>query len=427
MPKIKNFIIWFVCLILAGLIIFSFSYKTNSNKLPQKTVVTFWTLQLGSFDKYINNIIKEYEKEHQTVKIKWIDVPYSEGEKRTLAAILTDNPPDLVNLTPDFSLLLAQKNALYNIEEEKLNSFLPSLTQILKYDDKYFGIPFYATSAITLYNKDLANKLNIKKLPKTYDELFNIPFKQNESFYITMINFAENDTLLKLLNKYNINSPQTINSEKSIELFNTFKKLYDKGILPKESLTQTHRDALEKYMSGQLAFLVTGGNFINMIKENAPSVYRNTNILPQLTGDTYSYDYSLMNFIIPKKSKNCEAALDFALFFTNKQNQLEFAKMTPILPVNKEALADEYFIDNSHKFESKEGYINYILNSNFSLAKKARMASAYQLDYLQPPLKNIKNKKELNTISANYIQEILINNAPVKEALEQFERDWNKL
>lgn len=41
--------------------------------------------------------------------IKWVDVPFSEGEKRTLAAVMTDNPPDLINLNPDFSALLAQK------------------------------------------------------------------------------------------------------------------------------------------------------------------------------------------------------------------------------------------------------------------------------------------------------------------------------
>lgn len=405
--KILNILICIVVTI--TVICFSSFNFFNSLDIKEQKTITFWTLQLGSFDKYINNIISEYEKENQNVKIKWIDVPYSEGEKRTLAAILTDNPPDLVNLTPDFSLLLAQKNALYTIEEEKLSSFLPSLTQTLKYNDKYFGIPFYATSAVTLYNKDLTNKLKLKELPKTYDDLFAISYKNNP-FYLTMINFAENDTLLKLLNKYNINSPSTINNEQSIRLFYEFKDMYASGRVPKESITQTHRDSLEKYMSGQLVFLVTGANFINMIKENAPSVYKNTGVIPQLTGDTGLYDYSLMNFIIPKKSKNPEIALDFALYFTNKTNQLEFAKMTPILPVNKEALEDEYFKADSANIEVQ-----------------ARKISAEQLNNLQSPLQNIKNKKELNNLSSNYIQQILIKNIPIENALNKFSDDWKKL
>jgi putative chitobiose transport system substrate-binding protein len=387
------------------LVIFNSSQK-NEN---QRTVV-FWTLQLGTFDKYITNIISEFEKENPEIKIKWIDVPYSEGEKRTLASILTDNPPDLVNLTPDFSLLLAQKNALYPIDKKYLENYLPSLTETLKYNDEYFGIPFYATSAVTLYNKEIIEKANIKQLPITYDDLFAITQNLKPN-YLTMINFSENDTLLKLLNKYNINSPQTITNTKSETLFKTFKKLYDENLIPKESVTQTHRDSLEKYMSGQIAFLVTGANFINMIKENAPQIYKKTDILPQLTGDTKAYDYSLMNFIVPKKSHNPQDAIKFAIYFTNKENQLEFAKMTTILPVNKEALNDEYFKTSSSQ----------------DLQSKSRFISAKQLNNLQKPLTNIKNKKELNTLSSNYIQEILINNANIDLTLKKFAKDWEKL
>ncbi len=397
----KTILLYILIFILIFTFILCAQRNYNDNK---KTVITFWTLQLGTFDKYINNIISEYEKEKPTVKIKWIDVPYSEGEKRTLAAILSDNPPDLINLTPDFSVLLAQKKALYTIKKEKLNQFLPSILESLKYDEEYIGIPFYATSAVTLYNKELTHK----KI-STYDELFSILPKKNS--YLTMFSFTENDTLLKLLNKFGINSPENINSNKSIYLFSQFKRLYDENIIPKECVTQTHRDALEKYMSGQLAYLVTGANFINMIMENAPSVYNSTSVSSQLVGDTNLYDYSLMNFVIPKKSKHPDIALNFALYFTNKTNQLKLAKMTTILPVNKDALDDEYFKTSKSP----------------NIQDSARIISAKQLYNLQKPISNVKNKKELNTLTANYIQEILINNKDIKYSLDKLSADWKKL
>ena len=398
----KKTILLYILIFILFFVFILFSQRNNNDN--DKTVITFWTLQLGTFDKYINNIISEYEKENQSVKIKWVDVPYSEGEKRTLAAILSDNTPDLINLTPDFSVLLAQKKALYTIKKEKLNQFLPSILESLKYNEEYFGIPFYATSAVTLYNKNLTNK----KI-STYDELFSILPKKNS--YLTMFSFTENDTLLKLLNKFGVNSPENINSNKSIYLFSQFKRMYDENIIPKECVTQTHRDALEKYMSGQLLYLVTGANFINMIKENAPSVYNSTGVIPQLVGDTNLYDFSLMNFVIPKKSKNPDSALDFAIYFTNKANQLELAKMTTVLPVNKDALNDNYF-----KF-SKSTNIQDI----------ARILSAKQLYNIQPSILNTNKKKDLNTLSANYIQEILINNKNIKYSLDKFSEDWQKL
>jgi ABC-type glycerol-3-phosphate transport system substrate-binding protein len=157
--------------------------------------------------------------------------------------------------------------------------------------------------------------------------------------------------------------------------------------------------------------VVTGANFLNMIKENAPSVYENTIVLPQLTGETGKYDFSLMNFVIPKRAHNKEAAVKFATYLTNKEYQLEFSKLTTILPVNKYTLEDEYFSEETEK----------------DLQSRARVISANQLNYLQPPLNNINNKKELNTLSTNYIQEILINNAEIKSTLDQFSENWSKL
>ena len=118
-----------------------------------------------------------------------------------------------------------------------------------------------------------------------------------------------------------------------------------------------------------------------------------------------------MNFIIPKKAKNKEAALKFALYFTNESNQLKFAKLTTILPVNKNALNSDYFT-------------KYIDNS---LETKARIISAKQLQNIQRPLLNIKNKKELNTLSSNYVQQILINNSDINQTLDNFASDWQKL
>ena len=97
-----------------------------STKSDKKEVV-FWTLQMGDFAPYINDVIKNYEILHDDVKIKWIDVPFSEGEKRALASVMTDNPPDLINLNPDFSALLAQRGILQEVESEKLNVFVPEI------------------------------------------------------------------------------------------------------------------------------------------------------------------------------------------------------------------------------------------------------------------------------------------------------------
>lgn len=391
----KKFLIVFIILISLMFILQQHKQPENTQKLP-----VFWTMQLGSFDGYINGVISKWENG----RIKWTDIPYSEAEKRTLAAVLSSNPPDLANLTPDFSMLLAQKNALWEIPADIIQNY--NLAEALKFNGKYYGIPFYATSAVTLFNKSLMPSL--KKMPETYDELLKI--KPPEGAYITMINFGENDTLLKILNKYGINSAETINSEESRKLFELFKYAYDNKYIPPSSAVQSHRDALEQYMAGKLVFLVTGANFLNMIEENAPDVYKNTAVMPQLTGSTGGYDFSLMNLAIPVKAENKEKALDFALFLTNPENQAAFSKLTSVLPVNKQALKDDFF----QKAQ------------NDKLQEQARIISAQQLEKMQLPLKNTINKKDLNLLSVQAVQEILINNKDIQKTLDNFKTEWIK-
>ncbi|MBD5401731.1 extracellular solute-binding protein, partial [bacterium] len=255
----RNF--WFVIvttfLILTG-VFFGF------HKKPKNEEVVFWTLQMSDFAPYINGVIKEFETENPNIKIKWVDVPFSEGEKRTLASVLSDNPPDVVNLNPDFSATLAHKGALYEIPQGKTQQFNQEILNSLKTDGKIYSIPWYATSAITIYNKELLKKANLM-VPKTYSDIANnaLTIKQSTGAYITLPNITENDTMQKILNKYGVADIEGINSSKSVKVFDMFKMLYSKNLIPKETVTMTLQEALEKYMSENIVMIGAGANFLN--------------------------------------------------------------------------------------------------------------------------------------------------------------------
>lgn len=401
MKKIKVLILFII--ILLALVVFI-------PKTPKDTreEVSFYTLQLGTFSEYINGVISQFEKENPNVKIKWIDVPYSEGEKRALASILSDNPPDIINLTPDFSLSLAQKNALTFISEKDLEQYVPALLNSVKYQDSYYAFPFYATSAVTVYNEDL---ITHDEIPSTYSELFNLcEIYDTNGAYLTMISFNENDTLLKILNKYEITTPEDLLTEKSQALFEQLRRLYKEGKIPKESITQSHREGLEKFMSGQLALLNVGVNFINIIRENAPQVYEKTHVTFQLSSEEGEFDYSLMNFVIPKKAKHKDNALKFILFLTNRDNQLELSKLTSVLSTNEEALQDDFFSLNAD-----------------DLMSEARYISSAQLNNPIEPIKIHKNRKEIISLSSEFIQKVLLTDEDISALTADFSKKWKKL
>jgi len=390
-----------------------FWHGKKSKQSEHMREITFWTLQMGDFAPYVNGVIDEFEKQNPQVKIKWVDVPFSEGEKRTLAAILSDNPPDLINLNPDFSAILAQKGALEKVNTDNVKQFNQEIINSLKYKDQLYAIPWYATSAITIYNKALYRKAGYSTPPRTYEKLARLApaIKERSGAYAFMPTITENDTMLKILNKYGINSYENINSEKSAEIFNFYKELYAKNLIPKETITQTQREALEKYMSGQIVFFQSGANFLNMIKENSPSIYKDTDVARQIVGDLRQNDFSLMNLVIPIKAPNKQDALKFALFLTNEDNQLKLAKLTNVIATNRHALRNEF-------------YTNY---DNGDLMAKARVISAKQLNRIQPVLRQNKGQKEVNLLINTAVQEILLDKSDTKKTLDDVSKKWEIL
>ena len=373
-----------------------------SSKTTEKEI-TFWTLQMGDFASYMNEVINNYESSHTGIKIKWIDVPFSEGEKRTLAAVMTDFPPDLVNSNPDFSALLAQKGTLQEIEASKLSQFTPEIVEALKYNEKSYSIPWYATSAITIYNKDLFQKSGLVRLPKTYKELASVSEKiqNNTGAYSYLPTITENDTMVKILNKYGISKIEDFNSPESIKVFEMFKNLYQKNLIPPETITMTHREALEQYMAGKIVFYQGGANFLNMIKENAPKIYAQTDVAEQIKGPIGQNDFSVMNFVIPLRAKHKKEALDFCLYLTNEENQLKLAKLTNVITTNSSALNDKFYNDYS------------------DLTSKSRSISAKQIQKITPALRQKDGQKEINLRINMAVQSILLNKDSTENVLNK--------
>lgn len=381
-----------IALVLGGF----FVYKKKNKIIDTRKTITFWSIQLKPiYEVQMNNIIKQFENKHPDYKIQWIDIPINEAQKRTLASILSSTPPDLINLNPDFSVLLAQKNTLEFLDDKDLSQFSPSLIENLKYDNKVYALPFYATSAVTIYNKKNYDECFNKKFIKTYDEMFDISskFAQCSKIATFAASLNENATTAKILNKYDISDYST-EEEKNLtsEIFSNLNKMYKNDELPKDTMALSHREVIEKYMAQKVNIIVAGANFIYMIKKSAPEVYENSEITNQLTGKNGKYDISLMNLIIPKRAKYKDLAFEFAQTLTNKENQLEFAKLTNVLPANKYALSDPYFTTCEN-----------------DLYDKSRCISANQLKKLNNTTFNEKYKKEINEVINKTLEEILLN------------------
>ncbi|MFN8674326.1 MAG: sugar ABC transporter substrate-binding protein [Candidatus Sericytochromatia bacterium] len=395
--------------------------KSNSNKLE------LWTMQLKpTFNDYMNGVIADYKKENPKLDVEWVDLPSKEIEQKTLTSIAGGKAPDVVNLNPNFSSKMAEEGALSDLEplvkDEVKKSYLPNIWSSSSISGKTYGFPWYLSTALTIYNKDLFKKagLDENKAPNSFSDLEEIgkKIKEKTGKYVFLPNFGDSGKFLEYMVQEGI---PLLSDDKKKAVFSTpeaekfidyWIKLAKDGIIPKDCITQGHREAIDKFQAGETAMLISGPQFLNIIKQNSPKLYDNVGISTQLTGNSKKIGVGVMNLVIPNASKNKEDAIKLAQFITNGKNQLEFCKKVTILPSISDTLNDSYFTKLSEKP---------------TLEENARKISSEQLKNGTVLLPSVKKWSELSKIFDQHFQQAFLGQLKTKEALDKAQDEWNKL
>lgn len=398
-----------------------------SRKLPRvddhRIELEFWTLQMLSFSDYIEGLIADYEATHPNVRIKWVDVPFSEGEKKALTSMLAQKTPDIINLNPDFSAILASRGALLDMNQwvspAQKASYLPVAWQATTLNQQTFGLPWYLSSAVTLYNKPLLSAIGTATPPQTYAEMAAMAraMAHTGRGYILMPAITDGGRFFRVLYKQGI--PVWANSHRLAFADNGAGKalrfwvdLYKAGLVPKESITEGQQAAVDRYQSGTLALLLTGPNFLNIVRENAPQVFQATQVAPQFPAQSPFMDFSEMILVVPQRTPHPQEAVDFALYVTNAQNTLKLADLAPVLPPHTAAL--------------QSGPFQTGLTSS-DLLQKARAISAHQLLQAQTAIQIHPLQNRLNQLMDFYVQSALLGKLTPEDAMQKAQQEMNQL
>ncbi len=423
MLKIANVRRFLICgllgLLLTGVVS---CLKSPSVKAPQ---LEFWTMQLQpKFNDYFQDAIGKFEATNPGIKVHWVDVPWGAMQGKIQAAMSAKTAPDVVNLNPDFATQLATKNAWLDLDtaltkgEDK--TYLPRIWQAGTLNGKAFSFPWYLTTNVTIYNQELLTKAGVLKPPTTYQELAQAAKQIKEktgkyALFTTFVPEDSNDVLeslvqmgIQLVDKQ---GKAAFNTPAGKAAFQYWVDLYKQGLLPKESLTQGHQQGIQLYQAGETAMLSAGAPFIDTIAKNAPTIAKVSAVAPQISGQTGKKGVAVMNLVIPRSTKQPEAAVKFALFITNASNQLAFAQASDTLPSNSQAVTD---------YQAK-----LASGSDKSALAQGKIVSAEQLsqaDVLIPPLKNLNVLKK--AIYEN-LQAAMLGEKTVEQAVITAATTWD--
>jgi len=406
-------------------VVISCTNSTQNSLTKETQEIEFWTMQLQpQFTNYFNNSIAQFEAENPGVKVRWVDVPWSAMESKILAAVSAKTAPDVVNLNPDFAALLAERNAWLELDdlvaESERSTYLPKIWQASQLDNKTFGIPWYLTTQITVYNTELFQKAGIEKPPATYGELAEVAktIKEKTGKYAFFVTFLSDDSsqVLESFVQMGVElvdgeGKAAFNTPKGKAAFQYWVDLYQNGLLPQEVLTQGHQRGIQLYQGGETAMLFSGPEFIGTIAQNAPTIAKVSQTAPQITGETGKKGVAVMNLVIPRQTDVPELAIQFALFITNDRNQLAFAKEANILPSTLKALEDSYFQNVPEGGTDKD---------------RARIVSASQMAQGEVLISAIEDLKKLKEAIYDNLQAAMLGDKTVDIALADAAQQWNE-
>lgn len=327
--------------------------------------ITFQTWNLrANFKSYFDGVIADFEKKYPDTHVKWIDQPAEGYADKISADAAGGTLPDVVNVSPDLVAPLAKAGLALDLDKAAA-----------KYRSEYldgawashripgmsgtYAFPWYLNTGPLFYNKTLFKQagLDPDQPPTTYDDLFTDALrmaKQSGGKVATLANVPTIEDFgrygAELMDKQGTGF--AFNDAKGVELLTRYKELFDAKALDPQALTATPESTGKKFLTGAVAMNPGSALDLDNFKKQAPNLYKNIGITDQITSTGHVNMY-VMGVMVNTKTRHTPAAVAFAHFVTDAQNQMSFAKKVAIFPSTAGSLDDPYFTKEDDTDETR--------------------------------------------------------------------------
>ncbi|GEL77064.1 ABC transporter substrate-binding protein [Tenuibacillus multivorans] len=312
--------------------------------------VEFMTISLlPAFEDYLNNLKDEFESMHPDVTVTINDVPYDQVSQVVLTQASSGSLPDVMNLNTEFVKKVAANGALVNMDEaadDVKDDFFEGLWKTAEVDGNVYALPWYTTTSGLIYNPDILAEAGFEEPPSTFEEAWEMSqvIYEETGKYGQVVGpemhllFPKNG--IPILNEDGTEA--AFNTPEAAELWGNLKEYYDEGLYNLDVMLNQVSMA-ELYAQEQVAWWSTGPQLYRQVEDLSPEVYEKSLGAPAFNGKAGLQHANPMNIAVAANSDAKEAAIEFAKFVTNAENQVEFSKEASVLPPLKEAIEDPFF------------------------------------------------------------------------------------
>lgn len=294
-----------------------------------------WSLKNEKFTSYFEDLIAAFEEEHPDVKVDWIDQPGDGYQDKILSQANSNTLPDVLNLPPDIAFPLVKAGKLLDLD--KANPELKdqyneggwaAYSQFSGVEGTY-GLPWYLGSDESWWNMEQLEPYGITEadLPTTTDEWLELAEQvaaDSDGKVKVVSSMPGLDTFVAAgIPIMEDDGTFVFNTPEAVEIVQKYADAYAAGAMPAESLTGSYGGNAEMYLQGKVAYATGGSGFAGDLRTKAPTLLEKTVATPR-PGTPPLF---VQGINVAADSKNKAAALAFAEFVTNQENQIEFAKL----------------------------------------------------------------------------------------------------
>lgn len=289
-----------------------------------------WSLKNEKFTPYFEDLIDAFEKEHPDVTVEWLDQPGDGYQEKILSQANADTLPDVLNLPQlvaagklvDLQTADPELESAYNAGAWEAYSAYPGI-------DGTYGLPWYLSSDASWWNLAQLAPYGVTEdnLPTTVDELLTLAEEvatESGGKVQLLSSIPALDTFTAAgMEVINADGEFDFNTDEAAAIIQKYADAYAAGAMPAEALTGDYGGNAEAYIQEKVAFTTGGTGFTTDLQKDAPALLENTVATPRL-GVAPLYVQGLN---VSADSDNKEAALAFAEFATNQENQVAFSSL----------------------------------------------------------------------------------------------------
>lgn len=389
----------------------------------QPVTLTYWHGWTGEWTKMVEDVVAMFHAKQDRIRIKPLVVPYDSLLAKLTAAAAAGNPPDIVTLFGSTAIpTLANQGVIVALDEIKTANldqaqswFSPEVYRLGQYKGKTYGLSYWAGDYAFLYNKDhlKAAGFNPDKGPATLEELDAMAEKLTQKGAggrLTRMGFLPNsngDQVWLFGTGFGgkfydpASSTVTANDPKIVEAltwFQSYAKRYDPKAVAsfQAGLANERATNFDPFIAGKLSIMSQGPWKLGDLKKFGQGV--NFGVarpsLPRAGAQSYNWTWGDIQ-VIPKGSKNLEAAAEFVAFTGGVGDEAGYVKRVtwgnrPInVPVSKKVLKEPDFQAIVKAFPGFDVYIDSLLNAERVGSPPVMPAAAFYSDRMTTAVQKI--------------------------------------